>query len=118
MAVVLGGLVEEEVQDNRDAIPVLGTNSDGLGNSLPQTSNWRSRSELVIVIRPYVFNSLPAESAATSHQLLSEFSLHPNSPDVMGTMIPYLPCEVIKADTECCERANLFRLHNVTPAVY
>lgn len=116
MAVVLGGLVEEEVQDNRDAIPVLGR-IPGLGILFRRQATGRSRSELVIVIRPYVFNT-PAESAATSHQLLSEFSLHPNSPDVMGTMNTYLPCEVIKADPECCERANLFRLHNVTPAVY
>ncbi len=112
MAVALGGLIEETVSDSKDKIPVLG-NLPGLGFLFRRQASLRSRSELIVVIRPYVF-STPSESAATTHSILGELSTHPNSPDATGTMNSYMPCDVIHSDPECRSRAGLFRFHNMS----
>ncbi len=80
MAVALGGLIEEQVHDARDQVPVLG-NIPGLGLLFRRQASGKSRSELVVIVRPYVFNT-PTESAATTEMLLGELSTHPNSPNV------------------------------------
>jgi len=113
MAVAMGGLIEEQVNDARDQIPILGE-LPGIGFLFRRQSTNRIRTELVVVIRPYVFNT-PSESAAASNELLSAFSLHPSRDGSESTMNTFLPCEVVRADPECCQRANLFRLHNVVP---
>ena len=109
MAVALGGLIEEQVHDARDQVPVLG-NIPGLGLLFRRQSSGKSRSELVVIVRPYVFNT-PTESAATTEMLLGELSTHPNSPDVTGTMNA-LPCPVTRSESESSQRAKLFQLHN------
>lgn len=111
MAVALGGLIEESVSDSRDQIPVLG-DIPGLGILFRRQASHRTRSELVVVIRPYVFNT-PSETAATSEMMLGELSTHPNSPGAAGTMNTFMPCEVVRSDAECVQRAELFRFHNV-----
>ncbi|MEM9588435.1 MAG: hypothetical protein AAGA03_14220, partial [Planctomycetota bacterium] len=111
MAVALGGLIEESVSDAKDQVPVLG-DIPGLGLLFRRKASNRSRSELVVVIRPYVFNT-PSEAAATSQSVLSELSMHPNSPDAMGSLDTYLPCKVVRSDPECQSRAKLFRFHHV-----
>lgn len=113
MAVAMGGLIEEQVNDSRDQIPILGE-LPGVGFLFRRQSTNRIRTELVVVIRPYVFNT-PSESAAASHELLNELSLHPTRDGSASTMNTFLPWEVVRADPECCQRANLFRLHNVVP---
>lgn len=110
MAVALGGMIEESVSDARDQVPVLG-NIPGLGLLFRRQASNRSRSELVVIVRPYVFNT-PTESAATSEFMLGELSTHPNSPNATGTMNLKLPCKVTRSDAECVERAKLFRLQN------
>ncbi len=109
MAVALGGLIEESVNDARDQVPVLG-NIPGLGLLFRRQAQSRSRSELVVIVRPYVFNT-PTESAATSEFMLGELSTHPNSPNATGTM-NLMPCKVTRSDAECSKRAKLFQLHN------
>lgn len=111
MAVALGGLIEENLSESKDQLPVLG-DIPGLGFLFRRQASSRSRSELVVVIRPYVFNT-PNESAATSQAMLQELSLHPNSPDAAGSMNTYLPCSVVRSEPECRTRAKLFRFHNV-----
>ncbi len=108
MAVALGGMIEESVSDARDQVPVLG-NIPGLGILFRRQASNRSRSELVVIVRPYVFNT-PTESAATSEFMLGELSTHPNSPSATGTMNLKLPCKVTRSDAECSQRAKLFRL--------
>lgn len=115
MAVALGGMIEESASDARDQIPVLG-NIPGLGLLFRRQASNRSRSELVVIVRPYVFNT-PTESAATSEFMLSELSTHPNSPNATGTMNLKLPCRVTRSDAECSQRAKLFHLHNGANAV-
>ena len=116
MAVALGGLIEESVSDARDQVPVLG-NIPGLGLLFRRQASNRSRSELVVIVRPYVFNT-PTESAATSEFMLGELSTHPNSPSATGTMNLKLPCRVTRTDAECSQRAKLFHLHNGAQAAY
>lgn len=116
MAVALGGLIEEGVTDTRDQIPVLG-NIPKIGFLFRRQATSRQRTELIVVIRPYVFNT-PSEASATSQCVLNNLTLHPNGPDPVGTMNTYLPCEVIRPDPDCLRRANLLRFHNVVPAVY
>ncbi len=116
MAVALGGLIEESVSDARDQVPVLGS-IPGLGLLFRRQASNRSRSELVVIVRPYVFNT-PTESAATSEFMLGELSTHPNSPNVTGTMNLKLPCRVTRTDAECSQRAKLFHLHNGAPTSY
>ena len=111
MAVAMGGLIEEKVSDTRDQIPILG-DIPGIGFLFRRQAALKSRSELVVMIRPYVFNT-PSESAAASQAMLSELSTHPNSPDASGTMETYLPCKVTRSDDESHQRAKLFRLHGV-----
>ena len=115
MAVALGGMIEESVSDARDQVPVLG-NIPGLGVLFRRQASHRSRSELVVIVRPYVFNT-PSESAATSEFMLGELSTHPNSPTATGTMNLKLPCRVTRSDAECSQRAKLFHLHNSAQAV-
>ena len=110
MAVALGGMIEENVSDARDQVPVLG-NIPGLGLLFRRQASNRSRSELVVIVRPYVFNT-PSESAATSEFMLSELSTHPNSPNATGTMNLKMPYRVTRTDAECSQRAKLFHLHN------
>ncbi len=115
MAVALGGMIEESVSDARDQVPVLG-NIPGLGILFRRQASNRSRSELVVIVRPYVFNT-PTESAATSEFMLGELSTHPNSPSATGTMNLKLPCQVTRSDAECIQRAKLFRFNDNTSSV-
>jgi len=111
MAVALGGLIEETISDNRDQIPILG-NIPGLGFLFRRQASVNARSELVVVIRPYVFNT-PSESAASSQMLLENLSVHPSSPDAMGTMGTYSPDVACETGPEYQKRASLFRFHTV-----
>ena len=116
MAVALGGLIEEQVVDTRDQVPVLG-DIPHLGFLFRRQSTGRQRSELVVMIRPYIFNT-PSEAALRSQCVVGHQSLHPSGPDPHGSMNTFLPCEVIRSDPECASRARLLRLHNVVPSFY
>lgn len=116
MAVALGGLIEEQVVDTRDQVPILG-DIPKIGFLFRRQVTGRQRSELIVMIRPYVFNT-PAEAAQRSQCAVSQHSLHPSGPDPQGTLNTYLPCEVIRPDPECAQRRCLLRMHNVVPTVY
>lgn len=73
LTVAFGGLIKERARDTRAEVPVVG--------KLPVVSfffrrqnSGRERTELVVMIRPYVFNT-PAESACLSQQLIDVLSL-------------------------------------------
>lgn len=109
MAVALGGMIEEHAGDSRDQIPVLG-NIPGLGFLFRRQVSSRVRSELVVIVRPYVFNT-PSESAATSELLLGDLSTHPDTMNLMGSTDRKLPCAVTRSDADCNQRAKLFQFH-------
>jgi general secretion pathway protein D len=116
LAVAIGGLIDEGLTDARSEVPVLG--------KLPvvgiffrrQVSN-RTRSELIIMIRPYVFNT-PAESAALSCNLLQDLSIHPTSPHGSGTLNSFLPPEVLRANPPTNKHDQIFRFHSLVPKTY
>ena len=110
-AVALGGLIEEQVSETNDQVPLLG-DTPGLGFLFRRKATSRRRSELVVVIRPHVFDA-PDESEAATQVLLGELSVHPNSPEAVGTLNSYVPARSIRSDAECRERAELFQFHNV-----
>jgi general secretion pathway protein D len=112
-AVALGGMIEEHASDSRDQVPVLG-NIPGLGFFFRRQATSRSRTELVVIVRPYVFNT-PTESAATSELLLGEISTHPDAANVSDSMNRKLPFTVTRADAECNQRAKLFKFHSGAP---
>ena len=116
MAIAFGGLIEEEVKDTRDQIPVLG-DIPKIGFLFRRQVTCRQRRELIVMIRPYIFLT-PDEGACRSQGVVGGLTLHPNGPDPVGTMNTYLPCEVIRPDPECASCARLLRLHSVVPMVY
>lgn len=116
LAVVLGGLIEEAVADRREQVPVLGK-VPGLGFFFRRQNSGRSRSELVIMVRPYVFNT-PAEAAAVSQELMCDLSLHPNAPDGRGTLNTFNPNEVMRAVPPLEPGKPIFQFHTLNPKIY
>jgi general secretion pathway protein D len=116
LTVAIGGLIREDVQDSRAEVPILGK-LPVVGFFFRRQHSQRSRNELVILIRPYVFNT-PSENAATSAQLLQDLSIHPMSCDPTGTMNTFAPHEVIRANPPCSECQKVFRFHSLEPKRY
>ncbi len=78
-AIAVGGLIEERAADGESKVPILG-DIPGLGFFFKDQGNLRSRTELVVIIRPYI-TSTPSEAAQTSREFLWQNSQHPNAPD-------------------------------------
>jgi general secretion pathway protein D len=113
LTVALGGLIEERVRDQRAEVPVVGK-LPVVGFFFRRQTSVRERAELVILIRPYVFNT-PAESALTSEELMQQLSIHPASECPMGTMGTFAPHEVIRANPPLTECQKIFRFHSLEP---
>ncbi len=116
LAVALGGLIEEEVSDQREQVPFIGK-LPVLGFFFRRQESSRSRRELIVMIRPYIFNT-PSESAALSQELLQHLSVHPNALTGEPTMHTFSPDEVVRTDIDQCELHREFRFHNVVPKRY
>ena len=116
LAVAIGGLIDEQLTDNRAEVPILGK-LPVIGYFFRRQQTNRTRTELVIMIRPYVFNT-PSESAALSQELLPELSLHPNSPDAVGTLNSFNPPEVLRASAPETKLQQIFRFHSLYPKTY
>jgi general secretion pathway protein D len=66
--VMLGGLISETATDSDSGVPFL-KDIPGLGNLFKQSSRNRSRTELVMLITPYIINdSHEAEAATDAYQ--------------------------------------------------
>jgi len=72
---------------------------------------------LVIMIRPYVFNT-PSESAMLSQHLLADLSLHPNSPEGVGTLHSFNQSEILRASPPENKLQQIFRFHSLYPKTY
>jgi len=116
MTVAIGGLIEENVTDSRAEIPILGK-LPVVGFFFRSQESKRTRTELVILIRPYVF-STPCDSAATSAKLMNELSIHPMANCPVGTMNTFAPHEVIRANPPMNECQKTFRFHSLEPKRY
>jgi len=84
MAVAVGGLITEKITNERAQVPILG-NIPLLGVLFRRETKAKTRSELIILIRPHVI-STPAEGEGISQKLLRGLSVHPSSPEARGSM--------------------------------
>ena len=75
MTIAVGGLIEESDVDQESRIPILGS-LPYLGWLFRSTERVKSRSELIILVKPHVI-STPSEGEAISQRLLKELSAHP-----------------------------------------
>ncbi|MEM6552374.1 MAG: hypothetical protein AAF750_09650 [Planctomycetota bacterium] len=73
-----GGLIEETETDTREQLPLLG-DLPMVGFLFRRESSLISRSELIVMVRPYVL-STPVEGDTISRNLLESLSIHPYRP--------------------------------------
>ena len=78
MLLAFGGLIEETESDQREQLPILG-DLPLVGFLFRRESSIIQRSELVVLVRPYVL-STPVEGDAISRNLLESLSIHPYRP--------------------------------------
>lgn len=116
LAVALGGLIEDEVTDDREQVPIIGK-LPVLGFFFRRQNTGRLRRELVVMVRPYIFNT-PSESAAMSEQLLQELSVHPSILSGQSTLNTFGPDEAVRSELDECGLHREFRFHNVVPRAY
>ncbi len=116
LAVALGGLIEEEITDNREQVPGIGK-LPVLGFFFRRQETGRLRRELVVMVRPYIFNT-PSESAALSEELLQHLSVHPTALSGEHTLNTFSPDEVVRTEIDQCELHREFKFHNVVPRTY
>lgn len=113
LMVAIGGLIEENVADQRSAVPILGK-IPVLGFFFRRQNIDRGRRELIMILRPYVFNT-PTEAEGISQQLLNDLSLHPTAPEGKGTLGSHAPHEVARPQLPQSHLQQLFRFHSVGP---
>lgn len=112
-----GGLIQEGLNDTRTEVPVLGK-VPILGFFFRAQDTMRTRTELVILIRPFVLTT-PCESRDASRSLLEALSIHPNVPrGGLGTLGTFVPAEVPRADPPRSELQKIFKTHTVIPKDY
>jgi general secretion pathway protein D len=116
MAVVCGGLIEDEISDDREQVPGLGK-LPVLGFFFRKQATGRLRRELVVMIRPYVFNT-PSESASISQELLQQLSVHPNAFTGEATLPTFGAHETLQTDLDSCGLHHSFKFHNIVPRNY
>ena len=116
LMVAVGGLIQEQVNDSRQEVPILGR-IPILGILFRNQNTGRSRQELIIMIRPFVL-STPAESEQISKKLTEQLSIHPKAQDPTGTLNSFRPDEVPRPNLPKSKLQDLFQFHNVQPADY
>ncbi len=79
-AIAVGGLIEDRASDVENKVPVLG-DIPGLGFFFREEAKLRKRTELVVIIRPYITTN-PVETAKFSQQYIRDHSLHPVAHDI------------------------------------
>jgi general secretion pathway protein D len=116
LTLAVGGLISEQVNDQRDEVPILGK-LPIVGVLFRRQTTGRSRTEFVILIRPYVLNT-PAESEGLSQKLMKELSIHPMADHFDGTMKSFVPNEVPHPNTGAQPMDRIFRFHSVYTGDY
>ena len=113
----LGGLIQEGLTDARMEVPILGK-IPYLGVFFRSQNTMRTRTELVILIRPFVLTT-PCESGEVSRSMLEALSIHPNVPrGGIGTLGTYVPAEVLRANPPRSELQKIFKTHIIIPKDY
>lgn len=110
LALALGGLIEDNVNDNRAQVPFLGR-IPYLGFFFRRQMKGRSRREFIIMIRPYVLTT-PKESAEVGRDLLEELSIHPKAPEGRGDLRTFSPGEAIRPTPPANQLRKIFHFHS------
>jgi general secretion pathway protein D len=123
LSLALGGLIDETVSDQREEVPVLGQ-LPLLGVLFRRQTTSRTRSEVIVMIRPYVL-STPSEAEEAGKRLIAASSIHPKATGLfpptsqpIGTMNSFTPDEVLRPNPPHNELENIFRFHSVLPTDY
>lgn len=115
--IAIGGLIQESVRDIKSQVPVLG-NIPGLGFFFKRQFQERKKSELVILIRPFVLTT-PGEACAASKALVESISIHPNvMSGNVNTMNTFNPNEAARAIPPQTLKQQIFQIHSVAPKWY
>ncbi|MBL8796175.1 MAG: hypothetical protein JNM56_19900 [Planctomycetia bacterium] len=114
LAIAIGGLIEEGLNDNREEVPVIGKLPIA-GFFFRRQTSTRFRRELVVLIRPFVI-STSLEGQSLSKQLLESVSIHPNTVNADFSNIgAYTPQEVLRPRPPENKWQNIFRVHTFLP---
>ncbi len=117
LMIAVGGLIQEGVLDSRSEVPILGR-IPYLGVFFRKQETIRTRSELVILIRPYVLNTA-TEAACASRGLVETLSIHPAvQTGNFGNQNTFLPNEVLVPNPPVTPAQRLFQVHMVLPKDY
>ena len=123
LSLALGGLITENVTDQREEVPVLGE-IPGLGLLFRRQVTGRTRSEVIVVIRPFIL-STPSESEASARAIIEANSLHPIARGLyppngapIGSMGTFLPREVLRPNPPRNQLEKIFRFHSVLPYTF
>jgi general secretion pathway protein D len=73
----IGGLISEQVRHKDSGVPGL-MNIPYIGNAFKTTSDTKSRSELLVLIRPYILLA-PDETECSTQQFMKRLSEHPSA---------------------------------------
>jgi general secretion pathway protein D len=95
--VVLGGLIEDSVNTSEDKVPLLG-DLPYLGNLFRYNTRNKSKTNLMVFIRPYILRTAQAAQGLTQdryeylrgEQLQGQMPARPMLPDMSAPMIPPL----------------------------
>lgn len=110
LPLAFGGLIDESVVDSRQQIPLVG-DIPLLGVLFRRETTSRQRSELIVVVRPYVLNT-PAESERISREIIEELSLHPKAGDLSGDLGTFDSSDVPVPGDIGSELHDLFHYHS------
>lgn len=115
--IAIGGLIKETVRDVKSQVPVLG-NIPGLGFFFKRQLQVREKTELVILIRPFVLTT-PGEACGASKALVESISIHPNvMSGNVNTMNTFNPNEAARAIPPQTLKQQIFQIHSVAPKWY
>ena len=95
LTLAIGGLIEENISDMKAQVPLLGS-IPGIGVIFRRQNKSKTRSELVILIRPRILTT-PCEGETASKELLEQLSIHPKAQNPEGTLNLYTGKDVLPA---------------------
>jgi len=111
LTVAVGGLIEERIHDTRSQVPLLG-DIPLRGLLARRQLTGKSRSELIVLIRPYVLNT-PAESEAVSREGMTRLSIHPEAPIPERDLKTFDPEQVPGAGEGDDRLREILRFHSL-----
>jgi len=104
--IAVGGLINEKSEDSEKKVPILG-DIPYLGFFFSDTIKVRKRTEMVILIRPYVMSNGHAE-ADVNKTWLEENSVHPSA-DKLNTLGIYKNSEHLDRGFEVQENYKIYK---------